>query len=97
GWSSLPFLPFLKTPTLIMAGDRDSIVPLANAKLLKMALKYPQLYVVKGGGHLFMVSKAREIVPVMREFFEQPDFLNHPEFFRNSPPAKPDQGTPEAV
>ncbi|MCF6292774.1 MAG: alpha/beta fold hydrolase [Robiginitomaculum sp.] len=97
GWSSLPFLPFLKIPTLIMAGDRDNIVPLANAKLLKMALKYPQIYVVKGGGHLFMVSKAREIVPVMREFFDGPDMLNHPEVFREGYTPQPDHETPAAI
>ncbi len=84
GWSSLPLLPFLKMPVLIMAGDRDNIVPLANVKLLKMALKYPQIYVVKGAGHLFMVSRAREIVPVMREFFNGPDAFSHPELFRGS-------------
>lgn len=97
GWTSLPFLPFLKVPTLIMAGDRDNIVPLANAKLLKMALKYPQIYVVKGGGHLFMVSKAREIVPVMREFFNGPDMLNHPEVFREGYTPQPDHETPAAI
>lgn len=31
GWSSLPFLRFLPHETLILAGDRDRIVPLANA------------------------------------------------------------------
>ncbi len=94
GWSSLPFLPFLKIPTLIMAGDQDSVVPLANAKLLKMALKYPELYVVKGAGHLFMVSRAREIVPVMREFFDRTDALKEPERFRAAHHAQPDRETP---
>jgi poly(3-hydroxyalkanoate) depolymerase len=97
GWSSLPFLPFLKIPTLILAGDKDSIVPLANAKLLKMALKYPQLYVVKHGGHLFMVSKAREIVPVMRDFFDQPDPLSNPELFKGGSTPDFEDNMSEAV
>ncbi|MBL4595992.1 MAG: alpha/beta fold hydrolase [Robiginitomaculum sp.] len=97
GWSSLPFLPFLKIPTLILAGDRDNIIPLANAKLLKMALKYPEIYVVKGGGHLFMVSKAHEIVPVMRDFFNKADALSRPELFRGRRHAMPDRETPAVV
>jgi len=97
GWSSLPFLPFLKTPVLIMAGDKDNIVPLANAKLLGMALKHSKVYVVKGGGHLFMVSKAREIVPVMRDFFDEADAFSNPEHFRRSCfPSKSKTSNPSA-
>jgi pimeloyl-ACP methyl ester carboxylesterase len=32
GWTSLPFLPWLRQPTLILAGDDDPIIPLVNAR-----------------------------------------------------------------
>jgi poly(3-hydroxyalkanoate) depolymerase len=72
GWTSLPFLPFLKVPTLIMAGDRDRIVPLVNAKIIKAALPGSRLHVVKGGGHLFIISRLPEVLPVLRDFLSEP-------------------------
>jgi poly(3-hydroxyalkanoate) depolymerase len=68
GWTSLPFLPFLKQPTLILAGDRDSIVPLANAKILKAFIPKSKLHVVEDAGHLFIVSRAHEIIPIIGDF-----------------------------
>lgn len=71
GWSSLPFLPLLSQPTLILAGDRDKIVPLANARILKTLIRNSRLQVIKGAGHLFFVSRADEKVPMIRNFLRQ--------------------------
>ncbi|WP_420559985.1 alpha/beta fold hydrolase [Tepidicaulis sp.] len=73
GWTSVPFLPFLPHPTLIMMGDRDNIVPLANGHILKTLIPQSRLHVVKGGGHLFLVSRADEIIPVMQDFLDTPE------------------------
>lgn len=70
GWTSVPFLPFLPHKTLILAGDKDKIVPLANAHILKFLIPKAQLYVVKDGGHLFLLSRAAEILPVMTAFLD---------------------------
>lgn len=70
GWTSLHFLPFLKQPTLVMSGDRDNIVPLANARILKAAIPYADLKIVKGGGHLFVVSRAKQVIPVISRFLD---------------------------
>ena len=35
GWTSLPWLPLIRQPTLILAGDDDPIVPLVNAKIMR--------------------------------------------------------------
>jgi poly(3-hydroxyalkanoate) depolymerase len=71
GWSSLPFLPLISQPTLILAGDRDRIVPLANARILHALIPHSRLQVIKGAGHLFFVSRADEKVPMMRNFLRQ--------------------------
>jgi hypothetical protein len=34
GWTSLPRLPGLRPPTLILAGDDDPLIPLANARIM---------------------------------------------------------------
>lgn len=70
GWTSIHMLPFLKQPTLVMSGDRDNIVPLVNARILKAAIPRSDLKIVKGGGHLFAVSRAREVVPTIARFLD---------------------------
>lgn len=70
GWTSIYFLPFLKQPTLIMSGDRDHIVPLANSRILKAAIPRSDLKIVKGGGHLFAVSRAHQVVPIIARFLD---------------------------
>jgi poly(3-hydroxyalkanoate) depolymerase len=72
GWTSAPWLPLVKTPTLVMMGDRDRLVPLVNGKILARLLPNAQLNIVKGGGHLFLVSKAPEVMPIIRAFLDAP-------------------------
>jgi len=73
GWSSLPFIRFLRMPTLVLAGDRDTIVPMANAHILNFALPDARLHVIEDGGHLFLVTKAAETLPVIQDFLDEPD------------------------
>ncbi len=73
GWSSLPFVRFMRMPALVMMGDKDSIVPLANGHILKMALPNSRLHVVEGGGHLFLVTRAGETAQIIRDFLGEPD------------------------
>ena len=34
GWTSIPFLPLLRQPTLVLTGDDDPIIPVVNGHLL---------------------------------------------------------------
>ncbi len=81
GWSSLPFIRFLKMPTLVMAGDRDAIVPMANAKILEFALPNSRLHVIEDGGHLFLVSKSEATLPVILDFLDEPMEAMQPKSF----------------
>ncbi|BCW89534.1 Putative aminoacrylate hydrolase RutD [Alphaproteobacteria bacterium SO-S41] len=85
GWTSLPFLPFLKVPTLVMGGDRDKIVPLINSKMIKGAMPNARLHVVEGGGHLFIITRLPEILPIIRSFLNEP--LAEPKAYRAPRPA----------
>jgi poly(3-hydroxyalkanoate) depolymerase len=67
GWTSLPFLPLLRQPTLILAGDDDPLIPLANAKLLTRLIPRARLHVYNGG-HLGLVTEAADLAPVVDEF-----------------------------
>ncbi len=68
GWTSAPFLPFMKKETLIMMGGDDQIVPLANGKFLNMLIPNSELHVIKDGGHLFMLSHTEESIAAIRGF-----------------------------
>jgi poly(3-hydroxyalkanoate) depolymerase len=70
GWTSAPFLPLLSAKTLIMMGDDDHIVPLANGHILKSLIPRARLEVIKGGGHLFLVSMADETTPMIEAFLD---------------------------
>ncbi|HAY07227.1 MAG TPA: alpha/beta fold hydrolase [Hyphomonas sp.] len=68
GWSSLPFIRFLRMPALVLMGDKDSIVPLVNGQILNWALPDSRLHVIEGGGHLFLVTRAEETAEIIRGF-----------------------------
>lgn len=70
GWTSIHFLPFLKQPTLILAGDKDAIVPLANARILNSMIPRANLKVIKEGGHMFLMSRSDEVVPLITHFLD---------------------------
>jgi poly(3-hydroxyalkanoate) depolymerase len=70
-WSSLPFLPFVKTPALVMMGDRDRVVPLINGRVINALLPNSRLHVVKDAGHFFPVTRLNEVAPVLRAFLDE--------------------------
>jgi poly(3-hydroxyalkanoate) depolymerase len=72
GWTSLPFLPLLRQPTLILAGDDDPLIPLANARLLRRLIPDSRLHVYQGG-HLSLVAEAADLAPVVDRFLAAPD------------------------
>lgn len=67
GWTSVPFLPLLRQPTLIVSGDDDPIIPIANARLMHRLIPDSRLHVF-GGGHLGLVTEAAQLAPVVSEF-----------------------------
>src|SRR4029077_9691386 len=67
GWTSLPRLPKLRPPTLILAGDDDPIIPLVNARIMHRLIPHSQLHVYHGG-HLELATDAGRIAPVVDAF-----------------------------
>ena len=67
GWTSVPWLPLLSQSTLILAGDDDPVIPLANAKLMATLIRRSRLHVFEDG-HLFLISSAVEAGGIVREF-----------------------------
>jgi len=72
GWTSLPFLPLLRPPTLIVSGDDDPIIPLANARLMHRLIPHSRLHIFHGG-HLGLITEAPQLAPVVDRFLAGPD------------------------
>jgi poly(3-hydroxyalkanoate) depolymerase len=69
GWSSLPRLARLRPPALILAGDDDPIIPLANARIMQWLIPRSELHVYRGG-HLELAAQPERIVPVLEAFLD---------------------------
>jgi poly(3-hydroxyalkanoate) depolymerase len=67
GWTSLPFLPLIRQPTLILSGDDDPLIPLVNARVMHSLIPRSQLHVFHDG-HLGLVTEAAELAPVVDRF-----------------------------
>ena len=67
GWTSLPALPFVRQPTLILAGSDDPIIPLVNARIMARLLPDATLHVYDDG-HLGLVTQAHQLAPVVTDF-----------------------------
>jgi poly(3-hydroxyalkanoate) depolymerase len=71
GWTGVPFLPWLRQPALILAGDDDPIIPLANARLMHRLIRGSRLHVYSGG-HLGLLTEAAGLAPVVDGFLSGP-------------------------
>jgi poly(3-hydroxyalkanoate) depolymerase len=69
GWTSLPLLPRLQQPTLILAGDDDPIIPLANARIMHRLIPRSRLHVYQGG-HLELAADAQRLALAVEAFLD---------------------------
>lgn len=80
GYSTLTFIRRIKCKSLVIMGDQDQIVPLVNGRFLNYMLPRSRLKVIKGAGHLFLLTRRDETVQTIRDFFgEQAVPLPHVE------------------
>lgn len=67
GWTSVPWLRFLRQRTLIVAGNDDRLVPVVNARIMHRLIPRSRLHIFHGG-HLGLVLQAKELAPVIDAF-----------------------------
>ena len=72
GWTSLPFLPLIRQPALVLVGDDDPLIPTANARIMARLLAHAQLHVYPDG-HLGLITLADELAPRIARFLRQPE------------------------
>jgi poly(3-hydroxyalkanoate) depolymerase len=71
GWTSLPVLRLIRARTLVIAGTDDPVIPTANATILGRGLPDARVH-HHPGGHLAIVTEARELAGVAAEFLGAP-------------------------
>ena len=69
GWTSLPRLPRLRPPTLILAGDDDPIIPVVNARIMHRLIPRSKLHVYHGG-HLELAADSERLAAAVEAFLD---------------------------
>jgi poly(3-hydroxyalkanoate) depolymerase len=67
GWTSLPFLPKLRPPTLILAGDDDPIIPVINGRIMNWLIPRSRLHIYHGG-HLELAADPERLAATVEAF-----------------------------
>jgi poly(3-hydroxyalkanoate) depolymerase len=85
GWTSLPWLHHLKSPTLVLAGRTDRIVPLRNARILAKRIPGARLEVLPGG-HLFLMEQPAACADILTDFLNSSESTSRGGGDRPAPP-----------
>jgi poly(3-hydroxyoctanoate) depolymerase len=67
-WSTLPWLGRVEHPALVVVGDDDPLIPVANALLLTNRLRHARGVVVEGEGHLMLMDEDSAAFEPITEF-----------------------------
>jgi poly(3-hydroxyalkanoate) depolymerase len=70
GWTSLPLLPLLRQPTLVLAGDDDPIIPHVNGRILASLIPHARLHTYQGG-HVELVLRPDLLAPLISGFLTE--------------------------
>jgi pimeloyl-ACP methyl ester carboxylesterase len=58
----------IKSPTLVLSGDADIIVPVQNSRNLAAKIRGARLHLIEGGSHTFFIEQAAEFNRIVTEF-----------------------------
>lgn len=64
-------LPEIKTPTLVITGDADKLVPMENSKIIASRIPGAELVILKGMGHIFGMEAAGEDARIILDFLKR--------------------------
>jgi pimeloyl-ACP methyl ester carboxylesterase len=69
--STVSRLSQIGVPTLVLTGDADRLVPVANSHLLAERIPGARLLILRGSGHVFPLEQEDETVDALESFFLQ--------------------------
>ncbi len=68
---SVPTLGTITAPTLIIAGEEDTVTPLTNAQLMHGQIAGSRLQIIPRGGHYSAFEHPEEFLRILRQFLDQ--------------------------
>jgi pimeloyl-ACP methyl ester carboxylesterase len=68
GWTSFLWLPNLRMPTLVLHGQDDPVVRVANARVMAWRLPDATMEVVPGAGHMLLFDEPEKTTPIVEDF-----------------------------
>ena len=71
GFTTLPLLPLIRQRTLVLTGDDDPIIPVANGRILAAGIPHATLHVYHGG-HVELVTRPGLLTPLITGFLAAP-------------------------
>jgi len=71
GFNAEPRLSAIKSPTLVISGDADAIVPAQNSRNLAAKIPGAKLALIEGGSHLFFIERPTEFNSIVTEFLNE--------------------------
>lgn len=66
-----PLLPRIKVPTLVIVGEEDIILPVAESRALHDGIPNSTLVVIENAGHFPMLERPQEFNRVLHTFLDQ--------------------------
>ena len=69
-FDSRPWLAHIPQPTLIIAGNNDSAVPLAHAQMLVHGIPGARLEIIANAGHVLIWTHTDQFIALMKGFLE---------------------------
>ncbi len=61
----------IKSPTLVITGDQDTLVPPDNSQNLALQIPGARLVVIPGGSHMFFIEQAEKFNQAVIKFIEE--------------------------
>jgi poly(3-hydroxyalkanoate) depolymerase len=71
GFTTLPLLPLIRQRTLVLTGDDDPIIPVANGRILAAGIPHATLHVYHGG-HVELATRPSLLTPLITSFLAEP-------------------------
>ena len=71
GFTTLPLLPLIRQRTLVLTGDDDPIIPVANGRILAAGIPHATLHIYHGG-HVELVTRPSLLTPLITSFLAAP-------------------------
>jgi poly(3-hydroxyalkanoate) depolymerase len=71
GFTTLPLLPLIRQRTLVLTGDDDPIIPVANGRILAAGIPHATLHVYRGG-HVELATRPSLLTPPITSFLAAP-------------------------